>query len=132
MLVRYRVLKLSPCSPSLSSNPFRRPLLLWIVIGRSAHDFRERGSERGIKPGRPTETIGQFVLDDPSVPIEEKFEGSRILCIRRQIEENPRSLTVLVLVRVFFSIGVAIAHSPTRFSMYNIQIDFIQLKVAYR
>jgi hypothetical protein len=88
VLVCYRVLKLSRCSPSFFSNPLPRLFPLGCVIGSSAHDFREQGSQRGIKPWRPTEAMGQFVLDDPFVPFEEDFEGLGVRCIRGQTEKN--------------------------------------------
>ena len=69
--------------------------------------------------------MGQFVFDDPSVPIEEKFEGWRILCIRGQIEENLPITHRASLGPRIFRIGVAIACTPTvpRPQMYNTQID---------
>jgi hypothetical protein len=38
------------------------------------HDFHQHGGHRRIKPGRPPETMGHFIFDYPSVPIEEEFE----------------------------------------------------------
>ena len=78
--------------------------------------------------------MGQFVLDGPSVPIEEKFEGSRVLCVHGQTKEN-LSITHRALLGPQFwnkCRHCLQAHSPTRLSEYNTQIDSLQLRMTYR
>ena len=78
--------------------------------------------------------MGQFVLDDPPVSIEEEFEGSRVLCIRGQTEENLSITYRASLGRQFWNRRrhCLQARSPTRSSIYNTQIDFLQRRMTYR
>jgi hypothetical protein len=78
--------------------------------------------------------MGHFFFDDPPVPINEEFEGSSVLCIRGQIEEN---LPITHSIFVGWQFSNRRRHCLQALNLaqsliYNTQIDLIQIKMAHR